>query len=685
MRASPIQTSFNAGEWSPLMGARVDLDGYRNSLALCRNFVPLVQGGLSRRPGTVFVDEANSTGLTAQQMRQARLVPFEFSTVQAYVLEFTHEKLKFYTQNGVLLDGGNPLIIDSPYEADDIPGLYWAQSADVLYITARGRAPRRLLRTGATDWAFDTPAFVDGPYGEINLDDDLTLAFDGTDTITATAGVFSAENPAVGSPIRIFDETIGVGDSSVDIPGEWRWFSVTEVVSGTVVKVTNPQNADAIAATREWRLGAWYPGNYPTSVIFYEGRLWFAGAPQEPQRIDGSTIGEFLNFGPTDPDGSINPDNAVAIVLNSDKVNAVQWLSADERGLLVGTQGAEWILRRLSGQEPLFGANIQAVSPTAYGSARRRPLRIGNVTMFVQRDTRTLRELTYVFEADGFRAPDMSLLADHLVASGIGQMVYQQAPQKTIWAADEAGRLRSLTYERDQEVVGWSRHELGGQVRIIGMATIPSPDSLTDQLWLLVERDIGDQPRFYVERLTPLWESGDEQTTAFFVDSGLMYEGDPITTVTGLEHLEGETVQILADGAVHPSREVSGGQISLDYEASTLVVGLGYDSEALTQRIEAGAADGTAQGKTKRIHRVVFRFFETLGATVGPDKETTQPIIFRSTADDMGAAVPLFTGDKFVDWEGDYDREGRVYVAQHQPLPMTVLAIMPQLMTQDGG
>jgi hypothetical protein len=130
-------------------------------------------------------------------------------------------------------------------------------------------------------------------------------------------------------------------------------------------------------------------------------------------------------------------------------------------------------------------------------------------------------------------------------------------------------------------------------------------------------------------------------------------------------------------------KTVSGGQITLDRAASKAHVGLGYQMDGQTLRIDAGAADGTAQGKTKRIHSVTFRLHNSLGLKIGPSFDTLSPIVFRKTSDPLGAAPPLFTGDKTESFEGDYDKDAYICWRQEQPLPSTVLAVMPQLVTQD--
>ena len=222
------------------------------------------------------------------------------------------------------------------------------------------------------------------------------------------------------------------------------------------------------------------------------------------------------------------------------------------------------------------------------------------------------------------------------------------------------------------------------------MAVIPDSNGIHDQVWLLVKRYINGRVVRYVEVMKRLWEKNDAQEDAFFVDSGLTYDGSAASTLTGLYHLAGQTVSVLADGAAHPDVVVSAtGTVTLNRTASVAHVGYSYNSDGQSLRPEAGASQGTAQGKTMRSHRVFFRLYDTLGLSVGATFNTTgygklTPLVFRTGGDDLGAAVPLFTGDKgdFA-WEGEYTTSNYVAWRVSQPFPATIVAIMPDLDLQE--
>lgn len=756
-KVSPIQSNFNGGEFSPLLYGRVDTDRYRTALKRCLNYVPTVQGSLIRRTGTRFVAEVKDSS------KAVRLVPFEFSTTQAYILEFGDQYIRFYRDNGQILDGGSPYEIVSPYLEADLFELKFVQSADVLYITHRGYAPRKLSRTGHTSWTLTTIEFKDGPYLPKNETDTELSPSGRTGTITITASGTEGINDGVGFVatdvgrlVRLFDgyaritavtsatevtaevieeltpsyttntirfsEIGSAPDLIIDANGRFQLEGFLPNRKVTTSGAATPQNngtffvvdvspdtltlqswrdflldespgatvtiTGALTPTKDWRLGVWSDSRgWPACCVFHEDRLFFGGSTSNPQRIDGSVTGDYERFSPTDPDGTVAADNAVAVTLNANDVNEIRWMASAEKGLIVGTVGGEWIVRPSAQSEALSPTNVSAKQMTSHGSADIQAVQAGKAVLFVQARRRKLREISYFFDVDGFRANDMTVLAEHVTKSGIKAVAYQQEPQSIVWCVRNDGVLAAMTYERDFEVLraGWSRHTLGGSGEVESVAVIPSPDGTRDEVWLLVKRTIGGQTKRYVEYITKFFEDEDDQEDAFFLDCGLSYDGSAATTISGLEHLEGETVQILADGAVHPDRVVSGGQITLDRSASKVHVGYAYNSDAQMLRIEAGAADGTALGKTRRVHRVGLLLHRTLGLKIGMSFDKLTELTFRRTTDAMGSPPSLFSGVLSETIEADYDFENEFCWRQDRPLPGTILAAMPQMVTQDRG
>ena len=370
----------------------------------------------------------------------------------------------------------------------------------------------------------------------------------------------------------------------------------------------------------------------------------------------------------------------------SNKVNAIRYMSA-QRSLIVGTVGGEFVVSGSGTTLPITPTNVQIQKQSSYGAANVDAVQIENVTMFLQRAKRKIRELTYNLNIDQYQAQDMTLLAEHISDGGILEMAYQQEPDSILWCVRSDGTLLGLTYARTEQVVGWHRHILGGvfgsgQAVVESVASIPA-DSNEDELYIIVKRTINSVTRRYVEHLT-LFDYGTDQTDAFYVDSGLTYSGGATTSITGLDHLEGQAVTILADGATHPNKTVSSGAITLDRSSTKVHIGLPYTSLLQTMRIESQSNEGTSQSKTKRINEVTLRLHETVGVEVGASLTDMERIPFRSSAAAMDTAVPLFTGDKQVEFRDDFNTDGHVYVRQTQPLPLTLLSIYPMLTVNDG-
>ena len=679
---SPIQDNFNSGEWSPLMAARSDLDKYGNALDLLVNFIPTVQGPLKHRPGTPFVAEAKDS------TKATRVKRFEFSTTQAYILEFGDLYVRFYRDNGrIESPPGTPVEVVTPYLEAELFELKFVQSADVLYIVHPNHAQRTLTRTSHIAWTLTTLSFIDGPYFATNSVAANTMTPSGvTGSITLTMVNPTFVSTDVGRLVRFKDSA-----------NNWTWLTITAFTSDIIVTATvSGADLASTAATFNWRLGAWSDTTgYPGAVTFHEDRLTFGGATDTPQRCDLSRTGLYTTFSPTEINGTVSPDNAISFTLNSRDVQVIKWLESDEKALLAGTVAGEWLIRASTQGEALSAAQpVSAKETTSHGSANVDPVRVGRGTLFVQTAASRLREMAYQFEVDGFRAGDLTTLAEHIsrgptkATSGIVELAYQKNPQSIVWAVRKDGTLLALTHERDQDVIGWHRHVLGGNFSggapvVESVAVIPAPDGTRDELWMVAKWTINAVTKRYIVYMEALDDETVLQDDSFFVDCGLTYSGVPATTISGLDHLEGETVQILSDGATHPDKVVSSGSIELDRLGSTIHVGLYANADGRLMRVDAGSATGTSQGKTKRISYLTFRFLRTLGWQHGPSFDKLDEISFRTSEDPTATAVPLFTGDKTVEFDGDWDGDGFICFRQPYPLPATLLMVAPTLETQD--
>jgi hypothetical protein len=648
--------SFTAGELSPRMEGRTDFQKYYSAGTIIENFVVQPHGPVTRRPGTYFVKEVKDS------TKKTRLIPFAFSTTQTYILEFGNQYIRFYKDKGQIQSGGSAYEIATPYLEAELFDIKFAQSADVMYVCHKNYPVKKLSRTGHTAWTLTNVNFTKGPYMAENLTT-TTITASGTTgsiTLTSSAAIFASTD---------VDRLIKLNGGHAKI---------TNFTNTTTVTATTTVNLTATTATTAWSLGYFTSVNgYPSTVSFFEQRLVFGGSTLFPQTLWFSKSGDYENF-----ESGTDDDDAMTYTIASNQVNAITSLKAT-RTLIVTTTGGEFTVTSGATQDAVTPTNLNIRKQSNYGAAYVDALSIGNQTLFLQRAKRKIRELAYNFDSDGYLAPDLCILSEHITNSGIVAMDYQQEPFSIVWCVRTDGVLVGMTYNRTQDVVAWHRQIFGGSFNggnaVCESVSVIDGVAGEDEVWLIIKRTINGTTKRYIEYLTE-YDFNSSLTQFHFLDSGLSYSGAATSTLTGLNHLEGQTVSLIVNGATHPTRTVTGGSISLEREATTAKVGLNYVSTLQTMRLDEGYK-GTDQTKTKRIFDVTVRFYETVGAKIGPNANTLDEIPFRDSSAPMSSPVPLFTGDKELEFPADYGSDGFVMVKQEQPLPMTILAIYPRLET----
>jgi len=664
-RTTPIQTNFTGGEISPRLYGRVDLQKYATSVERCENFIIFPHGGITKRSGTRFISEVKDSS------KKVKLIPFIFSTTQAYMLEFGNYYVRFYRDESVLLNASStgPFELATPYSQNDLVSLDYTQSADVLYLVHPNYSPRILNRLGPTNWSLDLFNFIDGPYNDFNTDTTKTLtpsAVTGGITITANSPTFVATD--VGRWVRINNGTV------------WGAAKISGYTSATVVTATvNPSfPMSATTATSNWRLGAWSDTTgWPSCVGFFQERLFFASTSSKPSTVWGSRSSDFIKFSPSNDKGEVLDDSAVSFTLATDQVNAIRWIYGEKR-LQLGTSDGPFILSSGRNFDALTPSNITVSRETTDGTANERPVGASRTTLYIDRSRLKVRELAYDINIDGYTSVNLTLLAEHITTGNVHMISYARSPDSLVWTLLNTGELRCVTYEREQEVVAWHRHIIGGtDVAVEHIACIPKNDESEDVLYMVVRRTINGATKKYVEYLEKAFDTakGVAVEDAFFVDSGVSYDGSPTTSLSGLDHLEGQTVQVLADGAVHPDRVVSAGAVSLDRAASKVSVGLPYVARVRTLDPEVQTQSGPSQGKVRRIERVTFRVVDTFNLKFGANGNNLEIIPFRGSAMPMGT-IELFTGDKRVLVQHSPERQFELTLQSDTPHPCTVLAIM---------
>lgn len=651
---------FNSGEISELMGGRIDTEEYRGGCKILKNFIPSVQGPVSRRGGTRFVAEVKKSA------QKTRLFAFQFSAERSYLLEFGDHYVRFfYHRNPIVNSNGTPVEVGLPYAAEDLDKLYFSQSGDVVFI-AHPRYPlRTITRYGQTDWRTEEVSLVDGPYLPVHTGDiSLTpSAVQGNITITASEPLFSGTD--VGRQVRIMQ--------AVNPNVQWGAAVITAYSDSKTVQAQVFSDYPFLntTASKAWRLGVFSGSTgYPSAATFFEQRLILG----KGNSVYGSKTGQYGIFSPTATDASVTAECGYGYELSSDQINDVCWLSSG-RALAIGTVGADFTLET-SGGEGSLPFSVKARRHSTYGSESVAPVKVGSTTLFVQHYGRKLRAFMYDNNSDDYVAKDLTTLAPHITYSGIKEMALQQEPFPIVWCVLNNGNLVGLTYEASESVQAWHSHELA-EAFVESAVTLPSENGGQDELFLLVRRQINGTVKRYIEVMeSGIKEDATDTYGSFFLDCGLSYHGTPVSQVGGLEHLEGKTVAVLADGAVQTEKVVTNGRISLDTAASVIHVGLPFSSILQTMPLTGIEQDGVSEESKKRISGIVLRLYKTLGFSIGND-ESLEMHGFRKTNDVMNKPPALFSGDKKVTFNGKWERVSCVRIVQTQPLPLTVLGVFP--------
>lgn len=661
---TPIQTNFNGGELSPLLAGRIDLKTYSKGMKQCLNRIGLLSGALVRRPGTIYVT-------TAKNDSKVRLFEFIFSVTQACVLEFSNNCIRFIKDTGIILNGSTPYEVTTTYTEEQLDGISILQSADVVYIAHKDHPLRKLSRYSDTNWVLSVVNFSEPPWDEANKDEEHTMsvgALTGSNAIvTSSKTVFSSD--FVGRFIRFVSS------------GTARWAKIITYTSSTQVTVTFQQGATLsnVSGLTNWRFNLNYTGNQPTCMTFSQGRLFLSGFEKKPGLIVGSVSSDFENFAVSSlTSNTMNSSSALSFVIGSDRVERIVWIRPIGGGVAFGTNSGEWVMRASTTNEALTYDNVKADRTSTYGSAIIPPItKRGGELLYVQSLARRICDFSYSMAKDNYVSSDLNMFANHILNSRVKTISYQQNPQDVVWCVLEDGTMATLLYDATQEVLEWTRHNTDGS--IISMACIPSDDYGYDVPFIAVKRTINGTDKIYIERIAPFFDSFIEQKDAVFVDSSLSYTGVSTNVLTGLSHLEGKTVRILGDGAAMNDEVVVNGSITLETPVTSAVVGIPYISLAVLNNFEAGDTQSTTQDDPKRINRLTLRLWSSLGEKTGSKIEEVTNVVYRNTSNNIGQAVPLFTGDADVVISGDYDSDTKIFIYNDTAFPSAILASMAEL------
>ena len=644
-RAVTIQSNFTTGEVDPLLKSRIDINQYYNALDQARNVLIQPQGGIERRPGLQFLFEVPSA---ANPQNGMKLVPFEFSTTQSYMLLFVHNRMYIFKNKELVTNinsSGNDYLTTT-IGSTVLATMDHTQSADTLILVQEDMAPKKIVRGGShstwtiSDISFEfIPKFNFTP-AETTINQTITpSAVDGNITITAGGSVFTSShvnqfveaNDGMGRA-RI---TRFVSGTSVEAVVEIPFFNTSAIASGGTFLDTGYE--DSFSTTK----------GFPRTCTFHEGRLYFGGVKSRPNTIFASRVARFFDFNP----GEALDDDSIELTISTDSTNAITGMFSG-RDLQIFTKGGEFFLPQ-STLDPITPTNVVVNGATRRGSKEGiKPVGAESGTLFIQRAGKSLREFLFSDVELSYISNNISLLSSHLLKSP-SDMALRKATSTTdgdllLIVNETDGSLATYSILRGQNVIAPSLSTTDGEFVNVGVDV--------DQIYFTVKRTISSADKYYVECFN------DDNTT----DSAKLYSGGSkpsTTTVTGLSHLEGKTVKVIADDQMQLDKTVSSGQITLDAVPTTYVeIGLNYTPTIKTLPVELKLSSGNIVAQKKRIVEATANLYLSQNLTLNGN-------------DLLFVAGDFFTGKKRKKPMLGYDRDGQMTFSQSAPLFFTLLGV----------
>lgn len=581
----------------------------------------------------------------------------------------------------------NPVYeIENPYSSSYFDNVHYAQSYDYIILTHRLYAPRQLIRYGHAQWRLSQVVFTDGPYeakGTINTYttySTVTLTPSATTgsgvTMTASSGFFNTTD--VGRMIRW---------RAVNTVA-WGWCVITAYTSSTQVTVTINKDFTATTASREWRMGEWSATTgYPQTIAFHEQRSVWARTGAKPQTLWFSVAGDIFNMQPDDTayKDAVIASSAMTYTISDTRANVVTGM-ASQKNLYVLSGSGAWLVTAPEGTA-LSPDNIKIVPVVAEGAKDIQPLVSRSAVLYANRFGRKLLEVGYKLDDDSYRTADIALLAEHLTVGSIKEMAQQIAPNYHLWVVGEDGSMASVTYLREQNVIAWARQELGGtDVAVKSIAVIPG--TYEDQVWFIVSRTINGATVQTIEYLERLFLD-QEIDNAKFLDCHGIYSGSSVSTITGLDYLEGETVECFdGESVVVVDTAVTSGSIDLQDSVTYAVVGLSYEMivepSPVAGLAQASSANGITIGRRGRVSRAILDVYNSYGGYIGQDADHLDLIPELSSDTYMNSAITLFTGQVEINLPTDYELNAGLYIKHNLPLPFYLTGIVYKISIAPG-
>ncbi len=677
------QKSFTGGELSPALYARNDLAKYSVGLKTLKNGFVRAEGCVSNRAGLELVCEVKNSN------SKVRIIPFSFNTEQTYIIELGDKYARFIKDGGQIIDPEELSLveIETPYSQDDLFNIKFAQNADVLTLCHNNYEAAELSRNSHYDWTLETINFKP----QILPPEEVTGYWTGgSENLNVYKYVVTAvknntyEESTRSEAVSItgeyeaswgVSEYITINFSAVEDAAE---YNVYREVNGVYAYVGTTSNTTFVDNKIEPDLSSTAPvyknpfenGNNPACINYFQQRKIYGCLKDNPQQVVASQTATNNNFNISRP---LAASDSINVTLSEREVNEIRHIIA-LNDLILLTSGGEW---KLNGSDGTFAASSSIVaSPQSfYGCSHVPPVVSGNMILFAQSGGSVIRDLGYTYVSDSYDGEELSIFANHLFeGKQVVDMAYAKEPYRILWCVMSDGSLNALTYNKKQEVAGWHRHETKGAFESVAVVR----ENFEDVAYFVVRREINGETKRFIERMAT--RIVDETQNGIFLDCSLKYKGDPIKKITGLDHLEGEVVNILADANVITDKKVENGSIVLDYPASKIIAGLPYEFELETLNLE----NENTHGFRKIVNSISVQVDKTREDffVVGTNGNVMQN---RRSIKSINDSNYLHSGNIDIYAVSDYTDTASVHLKQTYPFPITVNSISFDITMEDSN
>ena len=633
MKTVLIKNNFSAGELSPTLYTRTDIQQYSNGAKRLKNVIPLVEGGVRKRPGTLSYGERSGA---------IRLIPFIVNSSNAFLLIIKNSSIAIYNPR----TKQTVAELESPYTAAQIPNIQYVQYRFELFIT-HGDVPLQRLRCDEdfSNWNLSAFVFTHPPIDSENarfpfrkgkpsgkdLGAFVTFVLEGVsiwdETQTYLVGDVVTYQP-IGSTIPTHYQAASesTGKQPDVSPDDWvvvpnadgAGFTAGDVgryleVNGGLIKITKFNGADSVSGEVVKKLDAdiiaiersWVilpqafnaTDGYPRCCTYYKQRLVLANTRKAPNKIWFSAVGANGNYLETTEDG-----DAFSVVSASGLSNSILFLEA-QRGVICLTSGGEFMVDSDGALSP---TTVNINEHSAYGAySETRPERVGNELLFVQRGGERMRALTYRYEVDGLVSPEISALSSHIGEEhlGINEISYQQEPESLVWCVLGDGKVTSITFNRDQEVLSWAQHDFGGAVKSI--CSLPTQLG-SDSAFMLIQR----AGKVYLEEIA---------FAAYLDSQSNITLSNTTISKAQFSHLNNISAYILEDGTVTEIAFTdTGSALEFDSYMQGKSICIGQLFECVTELFppELNQNPLSSMMHKAKVDRIAFFFNKTLGAEI---------------------------------------------------------------------